>query len=162
MTRPERRDLLFVLLAAAISGLVLPPVASAADMSVKAPIASMAAPVYNWSGPYVGVNFGAGWSNGSLNIPGNNLYGGITEFIGGGQVGYNVQPGHLLFGVEGDFDGASFNHPALPVPTLGLVNQHWISTVAGRFGLVNDRWLVFGKLGGGWVQGAVRNVVGIS
>ena len=32
------------------------------------------------------------------------------------------------------------------------MSQHWISTVAGRFGIVNDRWLVFGKLGGGWVQ----------
>ena len=27
-----------------------------------------------------------------------------------------------------------------------------MSTVAGRVGLVNDRWLVFAKLGGGWVQ----------
>ena len=40
-----------------------------------------------------------GWSNGSLNIPGNNLYGGLTEFIGGVQAGYNFQAGHFLFGV---------------------------------------------------------------
>jgi opacity protein-like surface antigen len=154
MMRSERRNTFLFLLASAISGLVLPPAASAADMSVKAPKykAPVVMPAYNWSGLYVGVNFGGGWTNGSLNIPGNNLYGGITEFIGGGQVGYNVQAGHFLFGVEGDVDGASFNHPALPIPTLGSVNQHWISTVAGRFGLVNDRWLVFGKLGGGWVQ----------
>ena len=106
----------------------------------------------NWSGLYVGVNFGGGWSNGSLNIPGNNLYGGLSEFIGGVQAGYNFQAGHFLFGVEGDFDGAAFAHPVLPAPTLGFVDQHWISTVAGRVGVVNDRWLVFGKLGGGWVN----------
>ena len=100
----------------------------------------------------MGANFGGGWSNGSLNIPGNNLYGGLTEFIGGVQAGYNFQAGHFLFGVEGDFDGAGFGHPTLPAPTLGFVSQHWISTVAGRVGLVNDRWLVFAKLGGGWVQ----------
>ena len=125
--------------------------AFAADMVVKAP-PPITAPSYNWTGLYVGANFGGGWSNGSLNIPGNNFYGGITEFIGGAQVGYNFQADHILFGIEGDFDGASFDHPALPVPTLGSVSQHWISTVAGRIGLVNDRWLVFGKVGGGWAQ----------
>ena len=138
--------------------------ALATDLPVKAPIkAPIVVPPYNWSGLYVGANFGGGWTNGSLNIPGNNLYGGITEFIGGGEVGYNVQAGRLLFGVEGDFDGATFNHPALPTPTLGSVSQNWIGTVAGRLGLVNDRWLVFGKLGGGWVHSnASLNVAGLS
>ena len=33
--------------------------------------------------------------------------------------------------------------------------------MAGRFGIVNDRWLVFGKLGGGWVQStAILNAPG--
>ena len=124
----------------------------AADLPTKAPLyTTTVAPPYNWSGLYVGANFGGGWASGSLNIPGNNLYGGITELIGGGQVGYNFQAGHLLFGVEGDFDWTSFDDPVLPTPTLGSVSRHWISTVAGRVGLVNDRWLVFGKVGGGSV-----------
>jgi opacity protein-like surface antigen len=138
--------------------------ASASDLPVKAPVykAPIAAPAYNWSGFYAGVNFGSGWSNGSLNIPGNNLYGGLTEFIGGVQAGYNFQAGHALFGVEGDFDWAGFSYPGLPAPTLGSVSQHWISTVAGRVGLVNDRWLVFAKLGGGWVQSdAALNLPGL-
>jgi opacity protein-like surface antigen len=128
--------------------------ALASDLPTKAPVykAPIAAPAYNWSGFYMGANFGGGWSNGSVNIPGNNLYGGLTEFIGGAQVGYNFQAGHFLFGVEGDFDGASFSHPVLSTPTLGYVDQHWIGTVAGRIGLVNDQWLVFAKLGGGWVH----------
>jgi opacity protein-like surface antigen len=144
-----------------VIGLFAGPVL-AADLPTKAPpYASTTASAYNWSGPYVGANFGAGWSSGNLNIPGNNLYGGITELIGGFQAGYNFQSGSLLFGVEGDFDWASFDHPALPFPTLGSVSQHWISTVAGRVGLVNDRWLVFGKLGGGWVHStALLNVPG--
>jgi opacity protein-like surface antigen len=125
--------------------------AHAADMPVKAPPPAVAAP-YNWSGLYIGANFGGAWTSGSLNIPGNNFYGGITEFIGGVQLGYNVPVGHLLFGVEGDFDGATFSHPALPTPTLGSISQNWIGTVAGRIGLVEDRWLVYGKLGGGWVH----------
>lgn len=128
--------------------------AHAADSPTKAPAykAPIAAPPYNWSGLYVGANFGGGWTNGSLDVPGNNFYRGITEFIGGFQAGYNFQVGHLLFGIEGDIDWASFNHPALPIPTLGSVSHHWMSTVAGRVGLVNDRWLTFAKLGGGWVH----------
>jgi opacity protein-like surface antigen len=108
---------------------------------------------YNWSGFYLGANLGGAWSSGSLNIPGNNLYGGITEFIGGVEAGYNFQAGHLLAGVEGDFDGATFGHPALLTPTLGSVRQNWIGTLAGRIGLVEDTWLLYGKFGGGWVQG---------
>ncbi|MGY3281618.1 hypothetical protein ACVJ5M_009280 [Bradyrhizobium sp. S3.7.6] len=51
-------------------------------------------------------------SNGCLNIPGNNSYSGLTDFIGGVQAGYNFPAGHLLFGVE-EFGGAGFGHPAL-------------------------------------------------
>src|SRR5262245_33677300 len=124
--------------------------AHAADMAVKAqPVPELP---YNWSGLYVGANFGGAWTNGSLNISNNNFYGGLTEFIGGVQAGYNFQAGHLLFGIEGDFDGATFAHPALPTPILGTVRQNWVGTLAGRFGLVEDKWLLYAKLGGGWVH----------
>jgi hypothetical protein len=94
---------------------------------------------------------GGAWTSGSLNIPNNSFYGGLTEFIAGVQAGYNFQAGHFLFGVEGDFDGATFGHPALPTPTLGSVRQNWVGTIAGRVGLVEDRWLIYGKLGR-WVD----------
>jgi opacity protein-like surface antigen len=83
--------------------------ALAADLPIKDPAysAPITAPPYNWSGYYVGANIGGAWTSGSLNIPGNNLYGGITEFIGGVQAGYNVQAGHLLFGVEARQTGNS-------------------------------------------------------
>ena len=124
--------------------------ALAADLPVKAPPAPP--PPYNWSGFYLGANLGGAWTSGSLSIPGNNFYGGITELIGGVQAGYNFQLGHLLAGVEGDFDGVAFGHPALLTPTLGSVSQNWIGTVAGRIGLVEDKWLLYAKFGGGWVQ----------
>jgi opacity protein-like surface antigen len=109
------------------------------------------------------MNFGGARTRGSLNIPNNNLDGGLTEFIGGFQAGYNVQAGHLLLGVEGEFDGAIFNHPALPTPTLGSVSQNWIGTAAARIGLVEDQWLVYGKVGGGWVNSrASLNLPGVS
>ncbi len=106
--------------------------AFASDLPTKGPAYTpIAAPPYNWSGFYVGANFGGAWTNGGLTIPGNNFYSGITELIGGVQAGYNLQTGHLLLGVEGDFDWASFNHPTFPAPTLGSVSHHWMSTAAG-------------------------------
>jgi len=51
----------------------------AADVLTKAPPAPIAAPPYNWSGFYVGANFGGAWTNGNLNIPNNSFYGGLTE-----------------------------------------------------------------------------------
>jgi opacity protein-like surface antigen len=137
--------------------------ALAADMAVKVPpLATPAAP-YDWSGLYVGGNFGGAWTTGNLNIPGNNFYGGLTDFIGGAQAGYNFQAGHFLYGVEGTFDWATFDHPTLPTPTLGSVSQDWMATVTGRFGVVEDQWLVYGKLGAGWVHSsAILNFPGVS
>jgi opacity protein-like surface antigen len=108
--------------------------ANAADMAVKVPPPPPMPTPYNWEGLYVGANFGGAWTQGHLNVPGDNFYAGLTEFIAGVQAGYNVQLNHLLFGIEGTFDGATFAHPTLPTPTLGSVSQHWLATVAGRAG----------------------------
>ncbi|ARQ02755.1 outer membrane protein [Pseudorhodoplanes sinuspersici] len=136
----------------------------ASDLPTKAPVwysPDVVAP-YNWSGFYLGANLGGRWANGTLTIPGNSLYGGTTAFIAGGQAGYNFQAGHLLFGIEGDFDGAIFNRPPLPVPTLGSVSQRWMASMAGRVGYVKDRWLVYGKVGGGWAHHDISvNVPGL-
>src|SRR5262249_60696366 len=59
--------------------------------------------------------------------------------VGGGQVGFNYQVRPWVFGVEADFSGAS-----------GDLN--WTSTLAARFGWAVDRWLVYGKVGGAWVN----------
>jgi outer membrane immunogenic protein len=105
--------------------------AFAADMAVKAP-APPPAPVYNWTGWYVGVNAGASMGNvktdfnvapvtvtlnGSLghglpnpfDTPG--FAGSNTEspdgFMGGGQIGYNYQLSPIwVVGLEADFQGA--------------------------------------------------------
>jgi opacity protein-like surface antigen len=151
------------LVGTALIAILVSPAARAADMAVKAPPSAPAPSYYNWSGLYIGANFGGGWSNGNLNVPGNNFYGGLSEFIAGGQIGYNLQAGNFLYGVEGTFDWTTFDHPALPTATLGSVSQHWIGTAAGRFGVVANRWLVYGKLGGGWVEStAVINTPGLS
>jgi opacity protein-like surface antigen len=120
-------------------------------------------PPYDWSGPYLGANFGGSWSNGTTNIAGAAWDPGATAFIGGFELGYNWQGGNFLLGVEGDFDGSVFHRPAaLLLTSLGVVqasaSQNWISTLAARFGLTSDKWLAYGKVGAGWARdGATLN-----
>src|SRR5712671_852989 len=94
----------------------------------KAPAA--AAPAYNWSGWYGGLN--AGWVGGSGSVNNNativststapinaeamargatNTAGTSSGFIGGGQFGYNYQFSHLFVaGFEADIQGLSGAH----------------------------------------------------
>ena len=92
--------------------------AAAADLPYyKAPPPAMA-PVYNWTGFYVGINGGYSFGRSSRDISffdpatgfpilpgvGSNVTGG-TELSGGlfgGQIGYNWQAGQWLLGVETD------------------------------------------------------------
>ena len=155
------RDTVLAFLISASLGFGLQQTALAADMPVKAPVhkAPMVAPVYDWSGLYVGAHIGGAWSNSTLtsNTIGTSWDTGGTGFIGGLQAGYNFQAGNFLFGVEGDFDWTTFAGTSGPVATpLGNLQAsasiNWISTVAARFGITSDRFLVYGKIGGGWVQ----------
>jgi len=129
----------------------------AADMMVKAPVLPIVPPPYNWSGLYLGANFGGTWSSRTANIFGAAWDPGATAFIGGVDLGYNWQFGHFLVGVEGDFDGSVFDRPPAFLPTsLGIVrasaSENWVSTLAARLGLTSDKWLVYGKVGGGWAR----------
>jgi opacity protein-like surface antigen len=133
--------------------------ALAADLPIKAPAynAPISSPPYNWSGLYLGANIGGAFSSATANVAGTIWDPGATEFIGGFQVGYNWQFGHFLVGVEGDFDWGAFGRPNIPLRTpLGPVQasatQNWISTLAGRFGITSDKWLYYGKVGGGWAE----------
>src|SRR5215469_5676515 len=94
--------------------------ASAADLPArtytKAPPPMIAA-IYDWSGFYIGINGGGGSSRDCWSITNNagavipatsegchNATGGLV----GGQVGYRLQSGAWVFGVEGQGDWADF------------------------------------------------------
>jgi outer membrane immunogenic protein len=98
----------------------------AADMVVKAPLAP--APVYSWTGWYVGGNVGYGWGDAQTDIaasttnisaPGilpvqnspTTFAGSHSErldgFVGGGQFGYNFQfSPRWVLGFEADIQGS--------------------------------------------------------
>ena len=119
-------------------------------------------PIYNWTGFYVGGNIGGAWRHGDNftdTIFGVNFDDGDSRgvFIGGGQVGFNYQffNGFVL-GAEFDFDWAANNNNTSNTiftafgPLQATANNRWVSTLAARFGWAFDRWLIYGKAGGGW------------
>ncbi len=114
-------------------------------MPAKAPTAYVA-PIYNWTGMYLGINGGAGWGNSSwTNVGGTtgdfDLSGGLI----GVTLGYNWQAGQMVFGVEGDLDWSSIDGTTnATICATGCTTQNnWLSTVRGRLGFAYDRIMPF-------------------
>src|ERR1700739_2913900 len=125
-------------------GLASAGAASAADLPLK--VAPVAAPLYNWTGCYVGGNAGAGWTRVdttrfSQDTIGQSFafYGRENDsgFLGGGQVGCDFQTTNLVFGVEGQFDFGSVKGthsiPAFPGFTESN-NMKELYLITGRMG----------------------------
>jgi outer membrane immunogenic protein len=93
-------------------------VSSAADLAArpytKAPV--IAAPIYDWTGFYIGGNIGYSWGrsdntatlvNGAGTVLFTDAVGrDMNGVIGGGQVGYNWQMASWLWGLEADIQGS--------------------------------------------------------
>src|SRR5215210_7856072 len=86
--------------------------AMAADLPARraAPVFTPV-PVFTWTGFYVGVNAGYGFTDTRRRdfvvegVPGVFVDTGSDDeggFVGGGQVGFNYQAGMVVFGVEAD------------------------------------------------------------
>ncbi|HVV94754.1 MAG TPA: outer membrane protein [Hyphomicrobiales bacterium] len=118
----------------------------AADLPQVAPTyAAPPAPVsaYDWTGLYLGINGGYGWgranNNAGINFSGTD--GGLV----GGTLGYNWQWGHLVAGLETDFDWADMSQRNAAVPATARVG--WLGTFRGRIGYAMDRVLFYGTGG---------------
>ncbi len=84
-------------------------------------VAPLTCPI-NWTGFYIGVHLGYGWSNNSdtdvtplptaaqfVNLAPTTLSPDPNGIIGGAQMGYNWQSGHFVVGIETDFSGSAMN-----------------------------------------------------
>jgi outer membrane immunogenic protein len=147
-------------LTGAVFSLAASELALAADIGVKAPLPAPA-PVYNWTGFYVGGNagvslgtfktdFNAAATTATTFIPSifpgtftaaiagsggdDTVYPG--GFVGGGQIGYNWQFSPLwVVGVEADFQGADEKEHSNP--TFGVSGLIFNPTIRpGDFGTV--------------------------
>jgi outer membrane immunogenic protein len=165
-----------ILLAGIALGVLAAP-AVAADMYVKAP-----APYpYLWNGFYAGLNAGYADEQSTFTTAASptsdialGVVPGVSEglaalssgrittnngmgFIGGGQVGYNMQLGKLwVVGLEADIQGKTGTSNGsvaagqvvigVPVTSVQTVSAStdWLGTVRGRFGiLLTPTWLVY-------------------
>jgi len=130
---------------ALISSLALTGTAAAADLARPAPApyykAPVVAPLYNWTGFYIGINGGGGFGRSTWDSTGSfNTSGGLV----GGTVGYNYQFGQGVVGLEGDIDWADINGTTNTACPLGCqTSDSWLSTVRGRLGYAADRFMPF-------------------
>ncbi|MBR1285656.1 porin family protein [Bradyrhizobium sp. AUGA SZCCT0177] len=142
--------------------------ASAADLGPrtysKAPVA--VAPIYNWTGFYVGLNAGGAWNDSNpttrtlfpvasyfadssvtaIGIAGDQKV-NRSGFTGGVTGGYNWQINNAVVGLEADFNyfgvrGSTANTTVYPccAPTSFTINSSvstdWLATVRGRVGFL--------------------------
>ena len=173
-----------LLVSVALAALIGP--ATAADLArpvYRRPVV-VAAPVYTWTGWYVGANVGYGFGSTTSEIPpiADNVFGagaanpalpvslGIDPkgFFGGVGAGYNWQIRNYLFGVEGDIQGSGIKSGlAFQQVTVDALGNHhtdwhnsasedleWFGTTRIRAGVVFDRFLAYGT--GGLAFGDVK------
>jgi outer membrane immunogenic protein len=169
----------FMLTAIAFAALTAAP-ALAADLKpaprvyTKAPVM---APVFSWTGFYIGLNGGYSWGRASddftiIGVPVTSSTPSMNGWLGGGQIGYNWQTGTYVFGLEADiqatgqkgtFDFATGTvcpppgAAALPCATgAGSLEQKlpWFGTFRGRLGFTpTPTWLLY--VTGGLAYGEV-------
>ncbi|ERF81337.1 porin family protein [Bradyrhizobium viridifuturi] len=137
-------------------------------MYTKAP--AIAAPAYDWSGFYVGVFGGGGYGNHNLNnalgpagFANYTINYSSTGGIAGGELGYNVQSGNIVVGVEADgfwsgikgSDVDQFNAGTLPIGSVDATSLRDGFTLRARGGIAVDRLLLF--FTGGWAYGEFQH-----
>jgi outer membrane receptor protein involved in Fe transport/opacity protein-like surface antigen len=105
----------------------------------------------NWSGFYIGLNAGGALGPTTATVSGGGGSASVNEpgFLGGAQVGANLQTGPVVWGFEADYD-ASTQNQSFPsgVLTGSWSQMPWLATLRGRLGVAFDRYLVYGTAGG--------------
>jgi outer membrane immunogenic protein len=154
-----------------------------ADLAVRPPPEVIVPVAPTWTGLYVGINGGWGWtnsnnSNGTLSLNdtvGSTLFSPITIATAsrnaespliGGQIGYNVQTGRWVFGVEGDVDGTDIRgSQAIVFPGSSLLGaggngfltqkQEWLASIRARVGYTANNGMVYFTAGGAWTNAQI-------
>lgn len=132
-------------------------------------------PVYvaptNWGGFYVGGHLGASWTSGSASLKSkcwdyalakiavetdnyeeyycedssNHADLGDSSVLGGVHVGYNIQHGAFVYGVEGDVSFAD--------------NIDYLASIRGRLGVAANNWLFYATGGVAFIGGGFSGTI---
>jgi opacity protein-like surface antigen len=109
---------------------------------------------YNWTGPYIGASVGAiAWGHEDWKFTSNNASVDDLGYAGalvGGQLGYNLQVGSTVVGIEADY-GWTNAHGGSSCPNQFFftceVEMDRMGSVTGRLGYAVGRALFYGKGG---------------
>lgn len=167
---------------ASVGAVALVGSALAADLPSRAPppVFAPPAPIFTWTGVYLGGQIGYAWTHGDSSIDsvgydnlGNAYYDSYSPqanangVIGGAHVGYNLQINQWVLGLEGDVDGSSLSKTANVSPYSNYYQDYIPTTVhsaldiqgsiRGRVGFAIDRVLLYGT--GGVAFGGFRNSI---
>jgi outer membrane immunogenic protein len=165
--RAVRTVALSLALAVGFVASLLAPEASAADLGGKpgrgriatiepAPVPADVSP-FTWTGLYVGAHAGYGWSDidwqDATGFSGGHRGEG---WLAGGQVGYNLQAGRLVYGIEADVSAGFIEGGE------GGCCSHSVDllySVRGRLGLTSydGRWLFYATGGAAWADVEYRS-----
>ena len=145
----------FILTGVAAAALLVAPLgAKAADLpqpSYKAP--AYVAPYFSWTGFYVGLNGGYMWGTSKWSGGAGDFEVSPKGWLAGGTLGYNLQTGVWVWGIEGDIDYANLKGTGDTICTGCEIKNTWFGTLRGRVGYAFDRWLPY--LTGGAALGNV-------
>jgi outer membrane immunogenic protein len=128
---------------------------SAADLGYKksSPASFTRAPMFTWTGFYVGANLGYGF--GKVTGRSGPAFKDTSGVIGGGQIGYNYQIGQIVLGAEADLSATGIHAGNSATGVAGSkVSQPYIGTVRARAGYAMDRFLPY--LTGGFAYGGTH------
>lgn len=124
----------------AFAALSLP--AAAADLPPYSPAPYyQPAPIFTWTGAYIGANAGFGF--GRFTGSGNPYFGNPAGGLFGIQAGYNYQSGPLVAGIEGDIDFGSVSGRSGPPGVSAKGNINGEGSLRGRFGYAFNHAMVY-------------------
>lgn len=188
------KRILLATLAVATSTVAGAPTGNAADLATRPYAKAQVDPAYDWSGFYLGGTAGGAWSRNTVgvspvngvaplyDVPDLSTLGAVgstttkgSHAIVGGKVGYNVQAGSFVVGIEADLSSFRFNATAAstgsPFATMPAgfatfnetASASWLATIRGRVGYAADRVLVYGTGGAAFANVGFSNAyVGLS
>lgn len=112
--------------------------AAAADLPRgPAPYYPPPASIYNWTGPYAGLNLGYEWGK----VTNSNIE--PSGVAGGGQIGYNWQSGQFVFGGETDIQISGADDTFAPYK----FSNPWFGTLRGRAGFAINNVMLYATAG---------------
>ena len=144
---------------AAVAALAAPALAADLPARAAAPAPVYAAPIFTWTGFYVGAQVGYAWTEAKHTFD-NGAPSGKSKsngILGGLHAGYNHQIGAMVLGLEGDFDfnGAKGSFTDLTgLTSVGTSRINTQGSLRARLGFAMNNALLY--VTGGWALADTR------